>query len=122
MPRVKCENCLHRNVCSTIEYSNDAEEYVDEYGCSDFFDESQNYKLPIIPDEQIIYVIIATWQFGRILDYHIEERILNRHEILQGVIWDWFGNYYFLTKEDAVKRAEEYMKKGVDIINVRKNL
>ena len=38
MPRAKCKNCLHRNVCSTIEYSNDAEEYVDEYGCDEFLD------------------------------------------------------------------------------------
>lgn len=121
MSRVKCKNCLHRNVCSNLEYGS-TEERVDEYGCDEFLDIKTYYKLPIIPDEQIVFFIHATWQLGRILDYKIEERILSTKDILQAIIWDWFGNYYFLTKEDAIQRAEEYMEKGVDILNVRKKL
>ena len=118
MSRVKCKNCLHRNVCSTIEYSNDAEEYVDEYGCDEFLDIGTYYKLPIIPNEQNVYFIYGTWQFNRVLDYQIEEMTLTKQDIFQAISWDWFGKFYFLTKEDAIQKAEEYKQKGIEVSNV----
>ena len=51
-----CENCIHRNVCSTIEYCNNAEEYANEYGCDEFLDIKRILIPPFMPMDFAYYI------------------------------------------------------------------
>lgn len=117
MLKAKCKDCLHKNVCGNLEYGS-TEGIVDKYGCDDFFDIKTYYKLPVIPNEQTVYSIQATWQFNRILDYQIKEITLTEQDLFQALSWDWFGKFYFLTEEEAIQKAEEYKQKGIEVSNV----
>lgn len=115
-----CEKCIHQNACiAQFKCDNGHENFSEpEISCDQFLDIKTYYKLPVIPNEQNVYFIYGTWQFSRILDYQIEEITLTEQDIFQALSWDWFGKFYFLTKEDAVRKAEEYKQKGIEVSNV----
>lgn len=117
MEEMRCECCLHNEVCESIEFNN-VENSVNGYECEEFINRKSFYNLPVIPNEQIIYSITATWQFSRILDYQIKEITLTEQDLFQALSWGWFGKFYFLTKEEAVQKAEEYKQKGIEVNNV----
>ena len=51
-----CEDCIHKNVCSTIEYCNNVEEYTNEYGCDEFLDMKKVLIPPFMPMDFAYYI------------------------------------------------------------------
>lgn len=43
---IRCENCIHNEVCYLQEVCNDIDEQLDEFGCENFADKSLYIKLP----------------------------------------------------------------------------
>ena len=111
---IRCENCIHNEVCYLQEVCDNIEEQLDEFGCEDFADKSLYIKLPCKVGD-VVYtvskrdgivakmVVEISWKrdwAGKDLGWGLilsGKRSNNRYNV-SGI-----GKTVFLTKEEAEK-------------------
>ena len=105
---MKCENCLHCEVCTF------ARQYRGVNKCPDFADKDLYIKLPCKVYDTVYIVDEDSNEFDGIDECHVRKLEWN------GVFWaiftdkdcygysaDYIGKTVFLTREDAEKKLEE---------------
>lgn len=121
-----CKDCIHYDVCVIVEHqTSDDEDYLTEFGCSDFKSKSRYIELPCAVGDTVFWVTKSCDENGR-ENSAIHEGTIISFSLQNDGLWfycrykygltfwhkiEYFGKTVFLTKEEAEKALKRSDRK-----------
>lgn len=116
-----CKDCIHYDVCVIVEHRlREDEDYLTEFGCSDFKPKSRYIELPCAVGDTVYWITKSCDENGR-EESAIHEGTIVSFSLQNDGLWfycrykygltfwhkiEYFGKTVFLTKEEAEKALE----------------